>query len=99
MDPTQIIANIYLLYKITGYCYHSFWTFRSQRSASKKFILVFVQIIERPPHDEQSWQYVDENSPDPWCHCVRLRSPKMYVENYNCHAYAEKKYQITVYLG
>ena len=52
---------------------------------------MFVEVVERPSHDEQPWQDVDEDSPDPGGHRVSLRSPEMNVENHNGDADAEMK--------
>ena len=57
---------------------------------------MFVQIVERPPHNKKSWQYVDKNSSDPGCHCMGLRGSEVNIQNYDCHTYAEnrtKQYQ------
>ena len=59
---------------------------------------MFVEVVERPSHDEQPWQDVDEDSPDPGGHRVSLRGAEMNVENHHGHADAEngKKVQLQV---
>ena len=60
---------------------------------------MLVEIVERPPHDEQPRQNVDEDPPDPGCHGVRLRCPEVYVEHDDRHAYTEKVFYLKVWLN
>ena len=60
---------------------------------------MLVEVIEGPPHDEQPWQDVDEDSPDPWRHRVGLRGPEMNVEYDDGHANTETLNQGTITEG
>ena len=40
-----------------------------------------ISIINWSFHAEQPWKNMNEDSPDPWSHCVRFGGPEMYIEN------------------
>ena len=50
---------------------------------------VLFEVKVRPTHDEQPRQNMDEDPADPRRHRVRLRRPKVNVQNHHGHAYTE----------
>ena len=51
---------------------------------------MFVHVIVRSPHNEQSWENVNKYSSHPGGHRVSLGSPKMNVEYNHGNAYTAK---------
>ena len=52
---------------------------------------VLVEVEVRPTHYQQPRQNMDEDPTDPRRHRVRLRRPKMNVQNHHGHAYTESR--------